>query len=658
VTLVPFTKYRVSRPISSLATVVSELIGPELCGKPTDEAPPTNGTWVVLLCLNASIALCLIAAGHGAGRRGEVAAPIFFWSGIVLLLLPITSRIAWPVLARAERLFLLFLLTESLLLYKLLYAPTGFVQYDELLHWNSAHDILHRHQLFLRNSLLPVSASYPGLEILSTALANLAGLQVFPAAMLVMLVLRATFIAALFLFFEIVAQSSRLAGLACLVYMGCSNFVYFDSMFAYESLGIVLCLLALLAEADVANQTPQSSARALVLIAMLLASLAVTHHISAFACALYLVGLVAIEALRRDDQAPLRSRIGLVGVAAVLAVTFPLLWMYWRSIPVSGYIGPVVERGLADLLDKLNGGSSARHLFVAANGIEQPIGYRVIGVASTALLVLGLATGFFRSLALTAGTSSTSGWGRLQQLPKRRWRNSRVVLLTLAAFGFPASVAFRLTGSGWELGYRMSAFVFVAVGLVVAVSIVHFWQLRRTRWRLIVISLAIATLVLGDITTGSGGHAIRGGYRVAADAESIEPMGIEAAMWTRSWLGEGNRFAADRVNRTLLGTYGQQDVVTTIADGVDASRIFFAESLSPETLYPIRKGRIDYLLVDLRITTATPALGEYFEENDANRGVPPSPSRLLKFDNADRVTRIYDNGWIVIFDVRALHGRE
>lgn len=646
--------FTAGQPFRTAAARAFDVIGPALHGKEIEQTPASSGTWMALLCLNASVSLFLIAAGHGAGRSGEDYASILFWSGVILLLLPTSSRAVWPVVSRGERLFLLLLLTESLFLYKLLYAPTAFVQFDELLHWITADDILYRHQLFLGNPLLPVSPSYPGIEIMTTAFANLAGLTLFSASNWVIAVARAIFVTALFLFFEKIAASPRVAALACLVYMGCSNFAIFDAMFAYESLGIVLGMLTMLVEAEAAKRGPEVSAGALALIAMLLVSLAVTHHLSAFFLAGYLVGLLATEALRRDDSAPMRARIGVTAGAAALAVTLPVMWMYARGNPVAGYLGPVIQSGVTDLLAKLNGSSSARQLFVGADGEQQPIGYRIAGIASTLLLGAGLATGFFRSLALSAPFVA-AGWARLVAVAKRKWRDSRIVLLTVAAFGFPISMVFRLTPAGWEIGNRMGSFVFVAVGLVVAVSIVHFWQARIVRWNVIAISLAIGTILLGGITTGSGGRALRGPYRVGADPESIEPMGIEAAVWTRKWLAEGNRFGADRVSRSLLATYGQQNVITTIDDGVDVSRTFLGASLSPDALYPIRRGAIEYLLVDLRVTTGPAVLGEYFEKNEPGRGTPPPADSLLKFDKSDQVGRIFDNGWIVIFDVRRLH---
>jgi hypothetical protein len=640
------------RPFRVAAAWVFDLIGPALHGKRTDETAPVNITWIVLLCLAAAIGILLIAAGHGAGRRGDPNASMFFWNGVVLILLSTASRVAWPVVARGERAFLLVLLAECLFLYKVLYGPTSFVQFDELLHWMSSDDILYRHKLFLNNSLLPINPLYPALEILTTSLVNLTGLTLFPAAMLVLAVLRATFIIALFLFFEKITESERIAAIACLVYMSCSTFVVFEAMFSYESLGIVLCVLIMLAEVQI-NRSAAYSVRALILPVMLLAALAVTHHLSAFIIACYLATLVVVEALRRKPNA--RIAIGvLLSVVVLLAVVFPLLWMNTTGNPLVGYLGPVIHRGIYSVLEKLSGSSQAREMFVTEDGTVQPIGNRIIGITSTVLLAIGLATGFFRSLALRI-TATAEGWSRLLWVARREWGDSRVVLLTLAAFGFPVSIALRLSSSGWEIGNRMNTFVFIAVGLVVAIAIVHFWQARITRWNVSLTSLALGTILLGGVIIGSPPKPIHGSYLVGADPGSVEPMGIEAAQWTRTWLGAGNRFSADRVNRTLLATYGDQNVISSIQNGIDASRVFLADKISPDTLYVIRKGKIDYLLVDLRLTTARALLGEYYERGEQTKGHPPLPSNLLKFDGDPNAARIFDNGWIVIYDVSRLH---
>jgi hypothetical protein len=643
-----------TNPFQAGIRFVSTIIGPDLRGASADAPPrPANVGWLVVLCLTVATALLLIVAGHGAGRRGDAAAPLLFWSGVVLLVVPTSLRIAWPMVARGERLFLLFLLTEALFYYKVAYSPTSFSHYDEFLHWVAADDLMTARRLFLPNPLLPIGPAYPALEILTTAIVNLTGLPLFAAGTLLLAVLRGTFVGALFLFYERIAGSARMSAIACLVYMGCQAFDVFDSMFSYESLGIVLCVLTFAVEAASRDLIGRPRLKALGLIALLLASLAVTHHLSAAYAAIYLGAVALLEALRRDASLRIEARFA-VGLTGMLAIALPLLWMQARGNALTGYLGPVVESGFKTLLGKIMGAPIPRSEHLGAP--TQPIGMRLTTLLGILLLALGLATGFFRSLAMTASSGARSGWRPIQEILARGWRDSRIVFLTILTLAFPVSVAFRLTIAGWEIGNRMGTFVFIAVGLVVAVSIVHFWQGQAPLgWRRIAPAAALAVIVLGGVTSSSL-NPIRGRYRVAADQQSVEPMGIETARWTREWLGAGNRFTSDRINRILLAGYGRQDVRVRIVEGVNSARMFEAETLGPDEFWALARSDIDFLLVDLRMSTAPPVLGFYFEPWQAQQGKPLSGTALLKFNDVKGITRIYDNGWIIIYDVRGLHG--
>jgi hypothetical protein len=643
-----------TRPLRSWVHSLIAVIGPDLRGGSAEaEARPVNFECIAILCLTASAALLLISLGHGAGRRGEVdMAPLLFWSGVVLLVLPISLRIVWPLVARGERFFLLFLFVEALFYYKIVYAPTAFVHHDEFLHWIAASDLLTARRLFLSNPLLEIGPSYPGLEILTTAIVNLTGLPLLAAGTLLVAVLRGVFITALFLFYEKIAGSARISAIACLVYMGCSTFVLFEAMFSYESLGIALCALIFAVEARSRDLVGRPRLRAVGLIALLLSALAVTHHLSFAYAAIYLGAVAVVEAMHRGGL--MRTEARFVALTAILAIALPLLWMETRGINLSAYLGPVVEDGVKTLLAKVRGTGSV-HSSVIASAPSEPFGMRLITLAGILLLSLGLATGFFRSLAITA--PSGAGWRPIRGILARRWRDSRIVVLAVLACAFPLSVAFRLSIGGWEIGNRMGTLAFFGVGLLVAVSVVHYWERRMPhRWRRIAPALAVVVIVLSGITS-SALDPIHGRYRVAADAESVEPMGIEAALWARTWLGPGNRFTADRVNRLLLASYGRQDVRVRIVEGVDAGWVFEAEKMGPDEFWALARSDIDFLLVDRRLSTALPVFGFYFEPWEARDGKPLSPAALLKFNDVDGITRIYDDGFIVIYDVRGLHGR-
>jgi hypothetical protein len=84
--------------------------------------------------------------------------------------------------------------------------------------------------------------------------------------------------------------------------------------------------------------------------------------------------------------------------------------------------------------------------------------------------------------------------------------------------------------------------------------------------------------------------------------------------------------------------------------------VFRAKKLDPDEYWARANGDVDFLLVDLRLSTALPVLGFYFEPWEPST-TPLSAAALLKFNKVDGITRIYDNGYIIIYDVRGLHGR-
>ncbi|MEH6949891.1 hypothetical protein V4R08_00810 [Nitrobacter sp. NHB1] len=655
-----FTAGASTKPLQTGMRFVSAVIGPDLHGDRVEVQPrPANFGLIAALCLTAAIALLLIVAGHGAGRRGDqVMAPLFFWSGVALLIVPLSARISWPLVARSERFFLLFLLVEALFYYKAVQSPTSFVGHDEFLHWIAADDLMTARRLFLSNPLLEVGPSYLALEILTTAIANLSGLSIFAAGTLLLVTLKGTFVVALFLFYERITGSARIAAIGCLVYMGCSTFVLFESMFSYESLGIVLCVLIFAVEATSRDLVGPPRLRAVGFMVLLLAALAVTHHLSAAYAAIYLGAVAILDILHRDG--PMRTEARYAAFIAIVTIALPLLWMEVRGTQITSYLGPVVEGGVRNLLRMLDGLLSAHRSVTTTSSVPtEPFAMRLTTLLAVLLTALGLATGFFRSLALAAPRGRT-GWLAIREIIARRWRDSRLVFLTVLAFGFPISVVFRLSTGGWEIGNRMGTLAFFGVGLVVAVSVVHYWQGRSPQgsqgWRRIAPAIALAVIVLGGVTSASL-NPIQERYKVGADEQSIESMGIETALWTKAWLGPGNRFTSDRINRLLLAGYGRQDVKLSVSQGVDAGRVFRAKTLDSDNYWALANGDVDFLLVDLRLSTALPVLGFYFEPWEPRSATPLSAAALLKFDNVDGITRIYDNGYIVIYDVRGLHGR-
>jgi hypothetical protein len=572
------------RPVGAVVRRVRAFFG---VGQPREAievriTEPSWG-WIPVLCLNSALALVLITFSLSAGGDAGSPKSALFCAGTFALFFPLAARIVWPHVSRFEQIGLLLLATCALFTIKFLGSPLGFKGFDEFLHWGTADDILVRQRLFTPNALLPISPLYPALEIAATAVAKVTGLPLFAAALLLMGVSRVIFICALFLFFETVTASSRLAAIACVIYMGNSSFPLFHVSFSYESLAIVFLILAFLAIACAKQDDAERGGRAAFLAAPFLLVLAATHHITVFITVLLLVLLTAVVFLNRGVPQRRFVPMALAGMTAISAWG----WQALMGNPVTEYLLPNLLAGLADLVQLLK--------------------------------------------TLTP------------------------VLLTVA---FPVTLAFRLTESAWELGNRLGPYLYFGIAPVVAIAVAGAWLGRSASpWRAATVGAALTVMLTGGLFTAWGGSIeLPRHYKVVADALSIEQMGIDTGKWTRAWLGPNNRFVADRINRLLLVAYGRQQVVTTLQDQIDTSRLLLTDKLGPGELHALKTADIDYLLVDMRLTQALPRFGVYFErgEDAQLNAVPPEPQALLKFNGMARVSRPFDNGYIIIYDVAAL----
>jgi hypothetical protein len=437
--------------------------------------------------------------------------------------------------------------------------------------------------------------------------------------------------------------------------MNSSNFYTFLALFSYETIAFDFLLAGIFVAILSAEKGSTERWRMLCVGVPILFATAISHHLTSWVAVL-LLSSTALAALLRGNYQTARATAA-IAAAAILAVG---VWMTMAGTPVHGYLGPILALSLNQFIDFLWGSSNGRQLFVGADGAGQPIPYRLAAILSVVLISTGLVIGFFRALGLPGAAASPPGRRRRAAFLGTR-DNAWAVVLTVSTFAYPLSIALRLTSGGWELGNRMSAFVFLGVGLVVAVGAVKVLITPDTgRVRVVIASLALGIFVAGGVIAELPPNLIAIPYRPAADGASIEPMGIGTAKWTRDWLGGGWRFASDRANRLLLATHGVQRIVTLEQDGAELGEVLFDEKYTNAARHTVRVGAPDFLLVDLRLTSGRPQFGYYFGpgEDPALHQGPPLLADLVKFDDFPNVGRVYDNGYEVIYDVRNLPEEE
>jgi hypothetical protein len=609
----------------------------------------------------------MIALGNNAARAGTGGATqALFWGGLVVIYAPITFRLLSVSASRAERMSLVALLGLSLFVVKILASPTGFVRYDELGTWRATHDLLQTGHPYSANPLVVSTAGFPGLETVTAAVAQLAGLSIFHAGLVVLGAARTALVILLFLLLERVTRSARAAGIGVAVYACNPSFLYFDAQFAYESLALmVAAALAVLALRWSERDRPQGAQRAgglVAAMALLAATLTVTHHMATYALLAFLVAWATLAALanrtRPAGTAPengvgtmrgwgARCRLLLdgPGLPALIVAAMAIAWFAFVAGAVTvDELGKVLTGAVDSTLRLVFGGSGAKTLF-AGGGQTNPLAARALAIGSAIPLLALIPFGLRRT------------WRAPDSSPL--WR-----ALALVAALYPVTLALRLTLAGSETSQRASEFVFVGVAFFAGLLISELtWperRLRRTAKGLALTVVAVVVFLGGFIIGELPATRQPGPFLVSAEDRSIGPPALAAAGFAAANLPPNSRILVDRPNGTLLGSYGGLNPVFGTIRGIPITRVFFSKRFDRADRRVIRNDLVDYIVVDRRLSRALPVLGYYFDPDERgafSRTKPISSSSLTKFRHARGLSRIYSNGRIAIYDTSALRSR-
>jgi hypothetical protein len=440
----------------------------------------------------------------------------------------------------------------------------------------------------------------------------------------------------IFRLYEYVTKSARVAGIAVLFYMANPHFLLFDVQFSYESLALPLAtfMLFILTRYETLKR---SKHWIMVCVGITLSVVVVTHHMTSY----IFDGLLILWAIVYKFNGAARFSQVNPGRIALFGVIITLIWTDLNGNPVIGYLSSYFGGALDELQHVLTGTSQGRHLFAVYYGQPTPLWERMISISSLALILLCLPFGL---LCL---------WQRYRT-------NTFARMLALASLLFPISQVFRFTNFGSEITDRGASFLFIPISCILAVFISQFWPARQLKLvQRSLITGMMSVLFLGGAILGAGPpwELLPGPYLVAADQRSIEPEGIETAQWAYVYLGPDNRMAADRINKLLMDTYGDQDAILGLEDNVNLSPIFFSSGIGTDAVAILRRANVRYIVVDLRLGKALPALGFYVDSSEPDafqHTTPINSNALTKFDASPEIGRVFDCGDILIYDIGGL----
>lgn len=597
------------------------------------------------LTLLAALALGAVALADGASRSGESWGGPIFWFAIFACAVPFAFRLAGPRASRSERLGLVIVFGLWLFLVKVLRDPIGFTYADELVHSYNVDRIVETHHLFSPNAILPLTPRYPGLEATTAAVRMLGGGSTFGAGLIVIALSRLLMMIALFVFFDRVTGKPRIAGLAALFYTANANFVFFDDQFSYESLALPLALVSVYAvvrwlklkEENVrgrpASRFGSHHAWATVAV-MMIPAVVVTHHVSSYALAVF---IFAIARAQREIRRLWKSYVTPFPFAIFTTIAI-LAWLLFVARWTWNYLSPVVSDAVRSALDTFTGHEKARQLFGAGRAgtgaAGTPVWDRTIAVSAALLTALGVPFGLRRI------------W--------REYRTSPVhLVLGVAGFAYVLTLGLRLAPAAWEIANRASEFLFLGVGLVLALVGLERWRPRVAPWLgRVLLAGAFGVLLGGGVVLGwSSDLVLAKTFEISAGGATLRPEGVVAAQWAGKALGPGHRFAADASNARLLGAYAGEFAIA--GTNPDVQAVIRDPRLDGWHVRLLRQYRIPYVLVDRRRVSEDPLAGYFFTTDSSPRAWLLTFDRksVEKFDRQPAASRLFDSGDIVIYNV-------
>jgi len=430
---------------------------------------------------------------------------------------------------------------------------------------------------------------------------------------------------ALYLLFERLSRSARVAGLATVIYTANSNFLFFSAQFSYESLSLPLLVLVLVCVAE--REASGLSLRRSWAVPILLGTVAivVTHHLSSYALVAVLLMLSVASA-----TFPRRPRSRGLLPFALFAIAVTTTWLIVVASTTVGYLEPVLTTTFTSTIHTLSGEAAPRQLFADASGYHAPPIEWAVGIASVLLLAAGVPFGM-RAM-----------WRRYRLDPFAR-------VFSVAAVVFFGVLLLRFAPAAWETANRSSEFLFVGLAFVLALVGLERFAPRRAPW----LGAALTTLCLAVVFTGGviagwqPSLRLSQPYQVDAASRVIEPEGRLLARWAGAQLTPASRFAATQSDSRLLLAYASEYALS--GSSPDIQDVLATPTLPPWELALLRGHRLRYVAVDLRKRSTDNMAGYYFGAGRSDKLLTVQIAH--KFDRL-RADRVYDSGAILVYDLQ------
>jgi hypothetical protein len=585
--------------------------------------------------LLGAVGIGTTAAAFGLARTGRAdhLPSLLFWLGLILIFAPAAAHLIARRTSRTDRLRVIAFTALSTYAVKVLHDPSAFGFSDEYIHLAATQKLHSAQALF---ATLPVAGSsvaadYPGLHATTVALSDITTLPLFICGVIVIALARLILMVALFLLFEQIVDSARVAGMGALLYAAGPNFLYFTAQFSYESLSLPLFIAALAVASTLGGGARRDRLQPAVCAVLLTLAITMTHHLTSYALAATFT-ILTIMAIR-----PAWRRTRATGLAAV-AIAAPVAWFGLVAAGTGAYLGYVFNRTLDAVTNVGEGGT--RRPFETTAGLETPLLERVLAIASAAVVCIGI---------LVA----------VRELRRRRAPiTAPGALLIAASLAFLLLFPLKVLPGAWETANRSSDFLFIGAAILLAGLLVRrVAAARRPRLALTVTVVLVTAVICGGVIQGWPSD-----LRLAQSTEAeshgvrITAPGLAASRWAIAHLPADAVYLGDEATGRELAVLGAARVYPGRA--AQAPQLFEDATLPTWQRDLLLRDHIGFVVLDRRRMTANNLAGYFLQPTDvpdAGFGYYPATVRA-KFGRISRSRTVFDSGDIAIFDIRGLAG--
>jgi hypothetical protein len=160
----------------------------------------------------------------------------------------------------------------------------------------------------------------------------------------------------------------------------------------------------------------------------------------------------------------------------------------------------------------------------------------------------------------------------------------------------------------------------------------------------------VVTLIIDGLANGwpPFWERLPGPHQVSSFESSVGPEEVATSYWTQTYLGSGNRIAADAGIYPVLLGYGDQDALQNIGF------LYETPTWVPAIALEATQNQVQYVLTDNRLTQLLPLNGFYFPGDTSYATAKIPAANLNKYNNINGVARVYDDGNINIYDLVSL----